>query len=599
MEMRIKKLKQGYSEKNLIFFDVETSFEEKDDFILQHFKLAVIKRGNHSKTVFSEKDLTKELLDLCVKRKRKGEKRHTVQNLVFAHNADFDFRFLDWDMLLEEYDLVNKSMQPFFVELVEKTDSKRKKSIVFLDSMNWFRDSLKNLGKMFGLPKGDIDFETCSMKELETYCIRDVDILEKAILFLDDMHRNYDIRWTVSIAQMAYRIFRKDFLKYDLFCPDKEDIIRLERDSYKGGRVEVFDTNIQPKIWKYDINSLYPSVMKNIRVPVKIINYFNKLQCREFNINDLLIKLDDEISKGNLIIARCRIIEDDNIPIASVRLNGKLVFPNGAFETVLTTYEFERLREKILSVSEYSVYEGDYLFKDFVDEFYSLRKHAKNKKNDVLNWFYKIILNSLYGKFGQRRFDFERIRECDGFLDFGIIEHIDDETLENHHVHIFNGKAFLKTTDEINPRAFVAIASHITSYARLILWQYLKENKKTVVYCDTDSVFLNRPRNDYNDDKTLGKMKYEGILETFQAFGAKDYVGTFKGDIQRKLKGVPKSAKQIGKNTFQYNKILKHRETIRRYKDFQVRQVKVVKNLTREYDKREVEKDGSTRPVKI
>jgi hypothetical protein len=603
--MKIKSLKKGYSQVNLIYFDVETKFSkgiEKDISVTYHtFKVAVVKNNEKRYVCYSKDELTEKILELCIKRKRVNGKRKRVKNIVFAHNADYDFRFLNWDLILNKYDITNKSMKPFFVDLREKRNCKRKTNILILDSLNWFKASLKKLGDIFGLKKFDINFESCSMKELIEYCKRDVDILEKVVEFLDNMHKEYDIWWTLSIAQMTYRIFRKHFLDKTLFSPNIDDIMKLERNSYKGGRVEVFDLNRFEEIFKYDINSLYPYIMKTSKVPIKLKSYYSKKHCDKLSFQQKRIILDKELKQDKLIIVEATIEEYSDFPTISVRKEGKLIFPNGRFKCYLTTNEYLKVKDKVKDIHQFSVYHGDLLFRKFVDTFYSKRNIAKANKNKVMSYFYKILLNSLYGKFGQRRFEFKRFKELDDFKEFGIIEHIDAETFENHHVHYFLGKAFKKEIYEDNPRAFVAIASHITANARLELYKYIQENKDKIVYCDTDSVFLTEQRleNNYNDSKTLGGMKFEGTLKNFKAYGCKDYEGFVQGKLQRKLKGVPKSATLTKENQFKYSKVLKHRETIHRFKDMKMREVKMTKNLKRDYDKRIVNKDKSTKPLLI
>ncbi|GAI53072.1 unnamed protein product, partial [marine sediment metagenome] len=49
-------------------------------------------------------------------------------------------------------------------------------SMVFLDIMNWFVESLAKTGERIGVPKLKIDFETCTDDYLSTYCKRDVEI---------------------------------------------------------------------------------------------------------------------------------------------------------------------------------------------------------------------------------------------------------------------------------------------------------------------------------------------------------------------------------------------------------------------------------------
>jgi hypothetical protein len=76
--------------------------------------------------------------------------------------------------------------------------------------------------------------------------------------------------------------------------------------------------------------------------------------------------------------------------------------------------------------------------------------------------------------------------------------------------------------------SFPAISAHITSYARVKLWKvisYCRENDIKVYYCDTDSIFTNKPLPDFLVSSTeLGKMKLEKVFQYgLQLNGLKNY----------------------------------------------------------------------------
>ncbi|GAF82464.1 unnamed protein product, partial [marine sediment metagenome] len=56
--------------------------------------------------------------------------------------------------------------------------------------MNWFTESLAKTGERIGIPKMDIDFDTCTDEELSVYCRNDVLIefenFKVFIAFLED-----------------------------------------------------------------------------------------------------------------------------------------------------------------------------------------------------------------------------------------------------------------------------------------------------------------------------------------------------------------------------------------------------------------------------
>jgi DNA polymerase elongation subunit (family B) len=64
--------------------------------------------------------------------------------------------------------------------------------------------------------------------------------------------------------------------------------------------------------------------------------------------------------------------------------------------------------------------------------------------------------------------------------------------------------------------SFPAIASHVTSYARMVIWKaikYCQKNNIKYYYCDTDSIFIDGELPaEMVDDSELGKFKVEKVF---------------------------------------------------------------------------------------
>ena len=142
-------------------------------------------------------------------------------------------------------------------------------------------------------------------------------------------------------------------------------------------------------------------------------------------------------------------------------------------EGSVVRYNSVDLDEMIKDGYEFKVLNGIYwnesknVFKEFVNELYEHKSKAKKEGKGALAFVVKILLNSFYGKFGQRRF----------FDNVGIL---------NNELTKIGEK-----TETRNPRTSVHVASFITSYSRRELnWQMEKVLKAghQVYYCDTDSI---------------------------------------------------------------------------------------------------------------
>ena len=136
-------------------------------------------------------------------------------------------------------------------------------------------------------------------------------------------------------------------------------------------------------------------------------------------------------------------------------------------------------------------------------------------------------------------------------------------------------------------------SSYITSFARIHLLKFMEENERGLVYVDTDSICSTIKRT--YDSSLLGEMKKEPAMLT-EIFGNKSYTEMIGLDQYTKLKGIPKKAKKVGKNKYEYLTMMKTKQAIRNVRiagEFNL----VTKELTFLYDKRTVDKTGKTHAI--
>ena len=450
--------------------------------------------------------------------------------------------------------------------------------------MNFVRLPLAKIGEIFGIEKVKIkDFKRVSTEKLKKRCKIDVIILRELIFKLIDFFKKHECgNFAYTIASQSFNAFRHKFMKHEIFIHNNPMACELERKSYYGGRNECFFIGkIPEKVYKLDVNSMYPYVMLNNKFPTKLVRFFNE----EVDLKRFL-----KFMKKYLIIAEVTVkIKKPCIPVY-MKEKG-LCFPIGTFKTVLCSPELCLTLKygKILKIHKFALYEGKEIFKDYVSYFYGLRKRYIKQKNDVFSLFTKIFLNSLYGKFGQKNEIWERSEKYDGLSEIlGIkngyheFEDIDRKLVK---VKFVNGKAFKFKGYYEFYNGFVAISSFVTSYARAYLFK-LMEKAKTVYYVDTDSVFTNKEgylnlhNNGLVNSYELGKLKLEekGFIEIR---GLKDYKFNDKG----KIKGVKKNAKKIGKNKYEYRRFIGFKEALRFFDINSVFEIKEIKEVKREYKK--------------
>ena len=170
------------------------------------------------------------------------------------------------------------------------------------------------------------------------------------------------------------------------------------------------------------------------------------------------------------------------------------------------------------------------------------------KKNPGLRTLAKLMLNSMWGKFGQRlnktqiqAFDdphaFHRFLDSDT-LDVRHVSVINDDMVE---VHFQNKKEDIRVSPNLN----IFVACFTTCHARLKLYQALEPLGERVLYFDTDSViYLEETPTQFKPtlDSYLGdfasELEDDEYIQEFVSGGPKNYgYTTNKGKVECKVRG--------------------------------------------------------------
>jgi len=509
--------------------------------------------------------------------------------IFFAHNTQFDFKMLngfeellnrDW-MLISQY-VKNKT---FILIFQKQITEKIKYTLHVWDTMNYVIKPLEKIGKSIGFPKLQIDFDAVSDKDLKIYCMRDTEIIFQFIKKLVNFLEINDLsRLKATGSSLSFNAFKHKF--YEPIEKDDESwiwihnwkrAIKLERESYRGGITDCFKIGESKEVlYKLDINSMYPSIMIEKLLPYQLIGNFH-----EFNRSNEQLRRIYQIAKKNnygIIVNATVELNKENAYILNnfkdVSFN-KSIFAYGKFNVSLCTPELEFLENcnTKITIHEINIYQTKVIFKEFVEFFYDVRLKAKREKNKINDEFCKLILNGQYGKWGQKKIDYDALESNSKFYEkyseiiLLMLDRATERTgisnfekticylgsiVNEGELYVVNGKFYLlKKTEENSYDSFVAISSFITSYARMMLIKYLLiAERKNVYYCDTDSLFVNEigfnnlKRNGYISETELGLLKVEGNVG-FGSFYAPKF---YDFDDERKCKGIKKDSLLLKEN---------------------------------------------------
>lgn len=277
--------------------------------------------------------------------------------------------------------------------------------------------------------------------------------------------------WKVQVPWTAASLALSVFLRFLYDKGERDPIwtIRSARhqalldEAYKGGYVAAFIDGVYDTCFAYDVNSMYPTVMREIMVPV--LPY---------------VRYVAEEQPGEPAIYRITFCQGrrDVPPVFLVRTKDGLK-PAYEGETVVTSIELDYAKSFLES---YEIHEGLQffgsrpIFHDYIDDIYQKRKEAIEKGDKAHALFYKLLMNSLYGKFAEREETWE----------------ICDLPGENDTWTFYPElETFLVKRTRIVRHRSVPIAAFVTAAARVYLHRIMTEfieNGIPVLYCDTDSV---------------------------------------------------------------------------------------------------------------
>jgi len=325
-----------------------------------------------------------------------------------------------------------------------------------------------------------------------------------------------------TLASLAKKGFFRNFYndsynkpKFPLYYLNKLTD-KYVRNSYSGGRVEChFMGEVIGKIRYYDFTSLFPAMM------VKDLPYG---QPRFMASGEAVKKQLDNGYFFGFIRCIVKQINTDYPPIHCVKLNhkgevvqkgGKLTFPIIETPTELTLFSEELVMGMESGMYEYEILDGmkfkrGKCMKEYVEHLYKLKCDSSAtgcKPNPVLRQIAKIWVNSSYGFWGLRAFDREgcsidknnniwkmkyeqnKLVNCGKVGEYYISRYIEDIPIK-----------------ELN----VGLASAITSYARMRIWQLVKDIIRSggdIYYLDTDSIMTN------SNLEELTTLDYERIVD--------------------------------------------------------------------------------------
>lgn len=500
----------------------------------------------------------------------------------FAHfGGGYDFNFL-LDTLSRNYSNYYEILSSNGASMIRVRDktSSNGRSWYFLDSYKLLPAKLARLTQSFDTEhkKLEINFETdLDKEEAKVYLEHDCKGLYEVIQKYETWFKPYGVPLKPTTASQAMALYRKMMpINIPLLKPEIETFVRQ---GYHGGRTEVFRMLCEKDFYYYDVCSLYPHVMKTYPMPVGTPHKVYSMRENRIGFYKAEIKVPDLY-----------------FPPLPVVQNQKLLFPIGKFSGTYSSVELEKAIEMGCDVQvDYGyVFPEYFIFDEYVDTMYEKKANGTGATREIA----KLMLNSLYGKFGQNRDKVSLFRAVNSSESKGFIPYNEDFGLYEKHS--------LSRATFIIP----SIASWITANARMELLNWLiKSGENHAYYCDTDSVVSDRSLPTSNE---LGKLKLEYIGNKAVFLAPKTYAINTGMGLIKKAKGFDyEMIEKLSFNDYfkalngdksafvqQIMRFAKFKESLKRNGTF-VSMVEKKKSIQSDYDKRTVLKDFNTIPLKV
>lgn len=546
---------------------------------------------------------------------------------VFGHNLGYDLGILDaWHTFKgDEWGFYRFAVERniVFIDAVYHGCH-----VVFVDTFNYWKMSLEDIGESLGYPKLPLPDTRYDTPELRDRCRVDVEItalaVDNLLKWIED--NNYG-PFGISAASLAMNTYKKRFMDHKILVHDNPRALKLERRAYFGGLVDtpfIGKPDISP-VYECDVVSMYPSVCLG-ELPTKLV-------CTRRNPGRKLI---EDLAERYMLIADVTIKTDK--PLYPVRQKTGIVYPIGRFKTSLADAEL-RLAMELghLRDCEYvAAYEHAPIFRRYMEHFLEQKQLARANGNAMHEILTKLMLNGLYGKTAQQTPIWATISEdslqeaADWYkIPYAEIAFLLDKPptfseyecplmLPHLKVTIPMRRLWQDVEIKIGERetrdSCPAIAACVTSASRVKLRHGQSECiYDGHLYSDTDSLWTSERDKEHLEQCGLighgvGQLEVKGICDSFTVYGRKDYVAenyrklsSVKGGKKAadliKRKGIRLKATPTDDGRWKQEKWDKPIMQIQRGERATVRVEIVKKRLHREITHCLVNGDGTTEPL--
>ena len=491
-----------------------------------------------------------------------------------------------------EYDLLNlfgveriAELQLIFGKSYLIAAKWRGHKVRFKDTVRHLPIGVEALGELLGLKKREarlFDGGQVTFEKLKRRCIRDTAITRRAALKLHELYGELGAEPKLTLASSAYHVWAAKYWKREVRRPLYEHWLAAF-EAYFGGRTEPFAIGEFEGVQACDASSMFPWAMTTRPMPLPW-GRFRRVGAGSESIDPEGFYRVSVRADGGPVTT---------LPVLPYRSQDGLVFPTGRWQGWYAGCELLRhveLGGQVRVLEGFEFLERVRPFDGYIKAMFERKKRSTGARR----LFYKLMLNALYGKFGQRG---ERVIA----MPLGRFSRLKSQPAN---FRVWAGMAMFSVKGTPPPWGNMVWSAITTARSRVRLHQELTqliENGARPLYCDTDGVLYLGGKTHPIKAAAPGEFEFRGTYRCAIIKAKKEYaLQDSKGLWSFYAKGVPLTERETYLKTgeAEFRRPVKLRESARSGDAPNVwRAVRKTRHVT--FDHRGRRADGSLAPVQV
>lgn len=523
-------------------FDTESITERGDNEEIQTFASGAafryrrdLKTGDHleSATFEAPEDLWQFVAEYC---------RAGVRTICVAHNLSYDIRVAQALDLLPGmgFSLEWCNLDRNVSAMTWRSD---RGTLILCDLFTWIPKPLFEIGNMVGLPKLRMPGPKASKEAWDTYCLRDAEIVHTAVKELVDFVEKEDLgNWQPTGAGMAYSTWRHRFMPHKVLVHDNVRVLSAEREAMHTGRAEAWKHgDLLGDTWhEVDLRSAYTRIASEAELPAK----------HKFSHGPVTQSQYEDLSGIYRVLCHARVTTDK--PIVPFYTGNRTIWPTGTFDTWLWDVEVNELLAENQGVEIRGVecYVKAPVLQDWATWTLAVTNGTLGYASPVVRSWTKHSGRALIGRLSLRVPSWE-MYGGNPYGTPGISYDVDFNSTDVHRMMHIGDKTFMETARIEGRDSVPQITGWIMAECRVRLWWAMcAAGFENIAHVDTDSALVNseglRRLKEHYGASFRHMWQVKATWNFMTVYGPRN----LRAGRDRKVAGVPKSAREVTPNVF-------------------------------------------------